>query len=180
ARILFARAANLVRSTELDLVLETELAEVLFWDGRPEEALMRADALVERAATAEDPLVALCARLHAGRLRSISWRAPDLRTGSGSVDDLAALVERALPLLEVADDPIALYIGYSVQGEIEQDRGRSDPALRAFERALDEAGRVGYQPPNLFGTIVSLRFSGSTPILELLAWLREVAAPRAP
>src|SRR5262245_20898452 len=168
ARSLFERAANLVPSSELDLVLETELAEVLFWDGRPDEALTRADALIERAATAEDSLAELCAKLHAGRLR--------LSTGSDSVGELGALVERALPLMEATDDPIALYIGYCVQAHVEQERGRNDLALRAFERAFDEAGRVSYQPPNLFGTLAFLRFSGSTSVAELLAWLDQVDA----
>src|SRR5262245_22986048 len=168
ARSLLERASNLVPSSELDLVLEDELADSMFWDGSPDKALARADALVQRAFTPKDSLAELCAKLHAGRLR--------LLAGSGSVEELAALLERALPLMEAADDPIALYMGRYVQGEIENERGRNDLALRAFERALDEAGRVGYQPPNLFGTLAFLRFTGSTSVGDILAWLDEVDA----
>jgi tetratricopeptide (TPR) repeat protein len=76
--------------------------------------------------------------------------------------------------MEAAGDSMALYVGYCAQGDIEEARGRVDAALEAYERAFAHAGRAGYQPSPMVGTLAYLRFAGSTPVTELLAWLDEI------
>ena len=56
AATLFQRAAALVPEPEVDLVVELELGDVLFWENKSDEALRRAEALVERASAAGDSL----------------------------------------------------------------------------------------------------------------------------
>ena len=67
---LLERAAGLVPTAELDLALETELGDALYWSGRGVEALRRADALAERAAAAGDRVGELCGRIQAGFIRA--------------------------------------------------------------------------------------------------------------
>ncbi len=66
---LFERAAALVPPTELDLALETDLGDALFWTGRRDDALRRADALAERASAAGDRVGELCGRIQGGVFR---------------------------------------------------------------------------------------------------------------
>ncbi len=51
---LLERAAALLAPDEIDLDLETELSDALFWMGRADHALQRADLLAERAAATGD------------------------------------------------------------------------------------------------------------------------------
>ena len=169
---LFQRAAALVPESEVDFVVELELGEVLFWKDRSDDALRRAEALVERASAAGNSLAELCARVHAGRLRALS--------DPNGMDDFAALVEEALPVIEAAGDPMALYVAYYARGDVEDARGYSDAALEAFERAAAHAGRAGYRPSQMLGFLAVLRFTGSTPVPEFLAWLDEVADGAGP
>ena len=98
---LFERAAALLSQSEIDLALETELSDVLFWAGRTDEALRRADALAARASAAGDRVGELCGRLHRAVLLV-----------DEEPESLASLVEEALPVFEDAGDDLALYIGY--------------------------------------------------------------------
>jgi len=54
-----------VPAAEFDLALETELGDALLWSGKSDEALLRADALSERAAAAGDEVGELCGRIRA-------------------------------------------------------------------------------------------------------------------
>ena len=158
---LFERAAALVPPTELDLALEIELGESLFWIGRADEALRRADALSERAAAAGDKVSELCGRIRA----AISRQALEPEVGTGT---LAALVEQALPVFHAAGNNLALYIAYDALSwvEVEWDGG-----LETSERAAVHAREAGHNPPGLVGSRAAGRFFGTTPISELLAWL---------
>ena len=69
ATSLLERAAEFVPPTEIDLALETDLVNSLFWAGRGEEAIRRADSLAERAAAAGDQVAELCGRVQAGAFR---------------------------------------------------------------------------------------------------------------
>ena len=62
---LLLRAAALIPPTEVDVALETELADALIWTGRSDDALRRAEAMAERAAAAGDRIGELCGRIHA-------------------------------------------------------------------------------------------------------------------
>ena len=163
AASLFERAAVFVPAPEIDLVLEDELANVLMWSGRSDESILRADALAERAAVAGDRVGELSARIQGGISR--------LEIEPQGAAELFALAEEALPLFEAVADELALYIAYSALGLVASIRGRSDEALEAYERAFAHAERAGYEPSSLVGTLAWVRFSGTTPVAELMAWL---------
>jgi class 3 adenylate cyclase/tetratricopeptide (TPR) repeat protein len=167
AASLLERAAGLLSESEVDLALETELSDVLFWSGRQDEALRRADALAARASDAGDRVGELCGRLQRAVLLA-----------NVEPENLASLVEEALPVLEGAGDDLALYIGYSALGEVSSLRGRLDASLTAYERAFAHAERAGHEPSSMLGVLAWCRFTGSTPVSELLAWLDEIE-PRA-
>src|SRR5205814_5264969 len=99
---LLTRAAALVPSDEIDLALEVDLIEALFWGDKGGDALRRAASLAERAAAAGDRIGALCGRIEEGALRT--WLEPE-----GATDRLAALLEQAVPVFEAAGDDFALY-----------------------------------------------------------------------
>jgi class 3 adenylate cyclase/tetratricopeptide (TPR) repeat protein len=163
---LFERAAALEPATGFDLALETELGIALLWTGRGDEALRRADALVERAAAAGDRVGELCGRIQSSTVGL--FLEPEGTTGK-----LAALIEGALPVFQAAGDDLALYVAYAALSELEITRARIDAGLEAFERAYAHAQHAGYVPPGSFGQRAFCRFAGTTPVPELLAWLDE-------
>ena len=151
---LFERAAALVPPGELDLALETELGDALFWTGRGDDALRRADALAERASAAGDRVGELCGRIQGGVFRI------DLEP-EGATSKLAALVEQALPVFQAAGDDLALYIAYDALGEMAITRGqmrRSAGRLRAGRRPRPAGG-----PPTawILGACALARFFGT-------------------
>ena len=80
---LLERAATLVRPDEFDLAIEIELGEALFWTGRADDALRRADLLAERAAATGDRVGEISGKIMAG----VSRR--NLRP-EGATEELAA------------------------------------------------------------------------------------------
>jgi class 3 adenylate cyclase/tetratricopeptide (TPR) repeat protein len=171
AASMYERAAGLVPTAELDLALEAELGEALLWTGRGDDALRRADALAERAATAGDRVGELCGRIQGGVFRI------DLEP-EGAAEKLSALVEQALPVFQAAGDDMALYIAYSALARVAEMRAQMGAALEAHERASAHARRAGYPPPGDLGTRAAFRFFGPTPVSALLSWLDE-NEPRA-
>ena len=118
AASLFERALALVPANQFDLALETELGEVLYWGGRGDEALRRAESLTGRAAAAGNQLGELC-----GRIREAALRV-NLETEDATAK-LATLMAEALPILEAAGDDVALYIGYSAFADVGHIRGHA-------------------------------------------------------
>jgi class 3 adenylate cyclase/tetratricopeptide (TPR) repeat protein len=167
---LFERAAALVPPADVDLALEIELGEALFWTGKGNEALRRADALTVRCSSAGDRVGELCGRLLGGMSRLNIEPA-------GATEELAALVEQALPVFQAAGNDLALYIAYEALGTVADLRGQRSACLEAVERAYAHAQRAGYHPPLILGNRASLRFFGMTPASELLAWLDENEPP---
>ena len=167
---LFERAAALSAPAEVDLTLESELGEALLWIGRGDDALRRADALVERASAAGDHIGEVCGMIQAGT------RGVYLGT-EGAAERLAALVEQTLPLFEAAGDDLALYIANSALAEAAEKRGQMDAGLEALERALTHARRAGHLPSSFLGGRAAFRFFGATPVSELLTWLNENEPP---
>ena len=51
--------------------------------------------------------------------------------------------------------------------------GRRDAALEAAERAVAHARQAGQLPPESIASRAGVRFFGTTPVSELLAWLDE-------
>jgi class 3 adenylate cyclase/tetratricopeptide (TPR) repeat protein len=168
---LLERAAALVPSDELDLALETEIGEALFWTGRADEAIGRADSLAERAGAAGDRVGEISGRIKADVLRLS-------RRPRGATEELAASIQRALPELEAAGDHLALYVAHSALTDVAQMRGKMDTALEAYERAYGHARQAGLEPAAGIGSLASFRYFGSTPASDLLAWLDE-NEPRA-
>ena len=162
---LLERAAALVPSTEIDIALEHDLLDALFWAGKGSEALTYAQSLVERTAAAGDRVSELSARIKEAVVR-ISFE-PE-----GATDDLAAIAEQAMPEFETAGDDLALYIGYSALGQVALMRARMDAMLDAYERAFDHAQQAGLVHEIVIGR-ASARFFGTTPVPELLAWFDE-------
>jgi class 3 adenylate cyclase/tetratricopeptide (TPR) repeat protein len=168
---LLLRAAALVPPAEVDLALETELADALIWTGRADEALRRADSVAERASATGDRVGELCGRIQAGTV--------GIYLGTeGATEKLAALVEQSLSLFEAAGNDLALYIAYSALAEVTSMRAQMDAALEASERAFAHARQAGHVPTGGIGALAGYRFFGTTPVSELLAWLDE-NEPRA-
>jgi tetratricopeptide (TPR) repeat protein len=92
----------------------------------------------------------------------------------GATEKLAALVEQALPVFDAAGDDLALYVGHSARARAAAERGRQDAALEAYERAFANARRAGHEPSSMVASLAWCRFSGTTSVSELLAWLDEV------
>jgi class 3 adenylate cyclase/tetratricopeptide (TPR) repeat protein len=163
---LFERAAALVAPAELDLVLESELIDALFWAGNSQDAMRRADSLAERASALGDRVAELCGKVQGGLFRlSVE---PE-----GAAEQLSALVEQALPVFQTAGDDMALYIAYSALAEVAGMRGQMGAGLDALERALVHARQAGHLPPQSSAARAYARFFGTTPVSELLAWLDE-------
>jgi class 3 adenylate cyclase/tetratricopeptide (TPR) repeat protein len=166
---LFERAAALVPPTELDLALETELGEALFWIGRGDETVRRADALAERASAAGDRVGELCTRIQGAVFR--------LYLEPNATEKLAALVDQALPVFQAAGNDLALYIAYTALGELTGMRAQMDATLEATERAFAHARQAGHVPAGIVGSRAAFRFFGTTPVSELLVWLDENEPP---
>jgi tetratricopeptide (TPR) repeat protein len=162
---LLGRAAALMPPGRIELALETELVDALYWSGRGAEALQHADALAERAAAAGDHVGELCGRIQAGLIRS------DLEP-EGATERLEALLVKALPVLEAARDDLSLCLAYEASAFVEFIRARGDAALRAFDRAAKHARHAGL-PHQLLGWRATSRLNGSMPVVELLTWLDE-------
>jgi class 3 adenylate cyclase/tetratricopeptide (TPR) repeat protein len=167
---LFERAAALVPPTDVDLALETELGQALFWTGRGDEALRRADALAERSSSAGDRVGELCGRL-LGDMSRLTLEPEE------ATEELAALAEQALPVFQAAGDDLALYIAYDALSTVASARAQLDAALEATEQAAAHAQRAGHVPPAIEGLRAAFRFFGTTPASELLAWLDENEPP---
>jgi tetratricopeptide (TPR) repeat protein len=166
---LLERAAAVGPAAGLDLALEIDLIEALLWVGKSSDALQRADSLTERGAAEGDRVRELAGRIEAGLIRT--YIEPE-----GATEELAALVEGALPVLHAAGDDRWLYSAYQALGKVANMRGQMDAALDAYERAADH----GRQAHLGFGWRAFFRLWGTTPLSEVLAWLDENESPERP
>jgi class 3 adenylate cyclase/tetratricopeptide (TPR) repeat protein len=162
---LLERAAALVPPAEIDVALESDLVDAMFEAGKGGEALRRAGSLAERAGAAGDRIGELCGRIKEGTLRT--YLEPE-----GATEELAALVERALPVFEAAGDELALYLAYLALGQVSNMRAQIDVGLEAYDLAAVHARQAGL-PHELVGWRSAMRFFGTTPVSEVLAWLDE-------
>ncbi len=164
---LLERAASLVPSGEIEVALETDLVDALFWAGKGGDALRRAESLAERAAAAGDRVGELCGRIKEGVCR-LYYLQPESAT-----EQLAALVDQALPVFQAAGDDLALYTGYLALGQVAHMRAQFDAGLEAYERAVTHARQAGL-PDELLGWRAGARRNGTTPVPVLLEWLDEL------
>ncbi len=162
---LLGRATALLPPGEVDVALETGLAGALYDNGRVDDAFRCLDALVERAAAGGDDVGELCGRLFAAMGRILVE--PD-----GANEELAALVEQALPVFQAAADDVALHLGYWALGIVASHGGKMDDALGAYERAAAHARHAGLSN-ELLGERAVAHMNGSTPVSSLLSWLGE-------
>jgi len=169
---LFERAAALMPEAEIDVALETDLADALFETGKGGDALRRADSLAERASAAGDRVGELCGRIKEGLFRI--FLEPE-----GATERVAAILEEALPVFQAADDDLALYIAYEALGQVANIRAQLDAGLEAYERASAHARQAGLRP-EFVAWRAAFRFFGTTPVSELLAWLDEQEARGGP
>jgi class 3 adenylate cyclase/tetratricopeptide (TPR) repeat protein len=167
---LLERAAALVPAAELDLALETELVDALAWIGRADDALLRAEALAERASAAGHRVGELCGRILADGFRV------DVGPES-TAEALSTLLEQALPVFLAAGDDLALYIAYSAVSELAFMRAQMKASLDAYELAVLHARQAGHPPPGSLGNRGACVYFGPTPVSELLAWLDQNEPP---
>jgi tetratricopeptide (TPR) repeat protein len=165
AASLLERALHLVPPNEIDLAAEVDLIESLYETGNLVRASERARAISERGAAAGDRVAELCGRIKEDFCRL--HLEPE-----GATDRLAAVVEQALPVFELAEDDLALYIAYTARGWVANMRAQMDARLEAFDRAFGHARRAGL-PHDFLGWRAGSRFFGTTPVPELLEWMDE-------
>jgi tetratricopeptide (TPR) repeat protein len=165
AASLLERASPLVPEGEVDLALEGDRLEALFWGGKAAEALRGAEELTARGSALGNRVVELFGKLKEGVFRL--FFKPE-----GAADRLAAVLEEAMPEFEAAGDNAALYSAHRALGLIMNMRGRNDELVDAFERAAYHAQRAG-RPYEFLGWRATGRFFGTTPVVDLLAFLDE-------
>jgi class 3 adenylate cyclase/tetratricopeptide (TPR) repeat protein len=162
---LLERVAALGPPYEIDLALEADFQDALFWGGRAEEALHRAESMAARAAVAGDRVGELCGKLQVGIARE--YLEPE-----GAVARLAALVGEALPVFQAAKHDVGLYTAYQALGAVEFEHAKTDASLEAYEQAAAHAARAGLTQEFLDWR-AACRFYGTTPISRIVAWLDE-------
>ena len=162
----FLERAIALTPDEIDLALETRLADALFWAGRGDDALRCADSLAARAAAAGNTVGELCGLLQAGIIRC--FLEPE-----GTTEKLTALLESALPALENTRNDVGLFIAYQAVGQVANTQGQMDAAFDAYDKAADYALRAGL-PDRFLAWRASFRLFGTTPVPALLAWLDEI------
>ncbi|MGE5434292.1 MAG: adenylate/guanylate cyclase domain-containing protein [Candidatus Doudnabacteria bacterium] len=168
---LIDRALALVPEGEIDLLLETDRLNTVFYSGEVQLAYEAAGALGERAAAHGDRIAERAAAIE--RTKFATFVNPE-----GAADELERLVNKALPEFEEAGDSLALYVGYFGQGAAAHLRGRMDEGREAMDRASALAEGLGL--PHLQAWVqpyrVATRFHGTTPLVEVIAWTDEQEA----
>ena len=142
--------------------------DAVFNSGRVRDAHGLAADAVARAVAAGDRAGELCARIRLGGLRG--YVEPE-----GAAEQLAAIVEEALPVFEASGNDFGLYVAYNGLQEVAFLWGKMDSARDALEQAAVHGERAGlpHLAVGLTAERGTARVFGSTPASELLAWLDE-------
>ncbi len=165
ARSLLERALDLHAPDDIDVPLELDLIDVLYWSGDAPAALERAERLAARTEAAGDRTAALTGALKAALVRS--WVDP-----TASTDVLRELLEAAMPQLEAAGDRVGLYTAWMARADLAFARAQADAALVAYQEA---ARHVAAPNATLLEWQAACRFWGTTPAGDILAWLDATA-----
>jgi class 3 adenylate cyclase/tetratricopeptide (TPR) repeat protein len=161
---LYKRALALAPRAEIDLALETELCDALFWAGSAGGAIQRATSLAERAAAGGDRVAELC-----GTIKQSLYR---MYVEPEASEQVTSAAQEALPVFEAAGDDVALYVAHHARGWAAFERALTDSAREAYELAADHARKAGLLH-ELLGWRAIFRLYSTTPVSELLAWLDE-------
>ncbi len=159
---LLERALELTRPTRLDVVLELDFAEALFRQSPTAAAV--AEAAVARAHAVGDEAGEALGRVGAAYYRTFFAADP-------AIDELEALIRRALPLLERAGDDAGLvHVWSALAYGVANWRCRFEDYAHASEQALHHARRAGQPISNLF-RLESALVHGPRPANEALRTL---------
>jgi class 3 adenylate cyclase/tetratricopeptide (TPR) repeat protein len=168
---LIERALALVPEGEVDLLLETDRLNTIFYSGDVQLAHDAAGELGERAVAHGDRLTERTAAIE--RARFATFVDPE-----GAAGELERLVDEELPRFEEEGNELALYVAYFGRGAAAHMHGRMDDGREAMDRASALAEGLGL--PHLQAWVqpyrVATRFHGTTPIPEVIAWSDEQAA----
>ena len=163
AAALLERALTLTRPYRLDLRLELELVEALYWTD-PERAVAIADLAAQRAAVAEDKADAALARTVAASVR--------MNRLEYSPDEVERLAREALPLLEAAKDDDGLAHVWYALAWVANMRQRYEDWAQAIETAMLHARRAGHPVFGVFTHMLATALAyGPRPADEALATL---------
>jgi len=165
---LLERGLSLTRPYRLDLRLEVELAQALYWTD-PARAVAVADLAAQHAAAAEDKADAALARTVAALAR--------MNHGQCSPDEVERLAREALPLLEAAEDDDGLAHVWYALAWVANMRQRFEDWAQAMETALLHARRAGHPVFGVFTLALAVALTyGPRPADEALAALDAVIA----
>jgi hypothetical protein len=168
AAALLERALSLMRPFRLDLRLELELADALYWTD-PARAVAVADAAAQRAAEPEDDADSALARTVAALAR--------MHSGQCSPEEVERLAREALPLLRAAEDDDGLVHVWYALAWVANMRQRFEDWARAMETALAHARRAGHPVLGVFTLALAVGLTyGPRPASEALATLDAVIA----
>ena len=165
---LLDRALNLTRPYRLDLHLEAELADALYWIDLP-RAIAVAAAAAEHATAAGNDVDVAFARTVAATAR--------FQNGQCSADELERLAREALPLLEAMDDDQGLVFIWHALAWVANMRQRFEDWAQAAETAMQYARRSGSAHPGPFTMMLAVPLAlGPRPASEALATLDAMLA----
>jgi tetratricopeptide (TPR) repeat protein len=168
AAISWLERAIALRPEPPDVGLELGRLQSLDRVGRFVDAHADAEALAERAAMVGDTVGELAARVKARTYRVHI----DPERHETVIDELATLLDHALPRLEAAADEGLLCHAYAALGEVFNVRARYDQAAAVYERAAACAAHAGL--PYAFLSHRSVfRLWGTLPVTRWLAWYEE-------
>ena len=168
---LIDRARALVLKGQIDLALEIDRLDALFFGGQARVAYESAGELAERAAASGHRVAELTARIEEGFFAL--FVKPE-----GAADRLEGLIQEALPELEQADDLLALFVIHRARGFVAHIRGQMDDEREALDQAVLLVRRLHltYYEASLLPMMGASRFHGTTPLPDVLAWFDEQEA----
>jgi tetratricopeptide (TPR) repeat protein len=171
---LLERALRLRSGSAQDLPLELDLADALFLSGRPADAETLLGDAAGRAAASGDGRAALLARLVRAQLEF------QIDPG-GKGAELRALAEEALPVFEQAADERGLMYAWIAIGHVEHTRCQFEARNAAFQRALDEATKLGDErsAQTLVGAIGPGYVFGRAAVADGLRWCASLQPEQA-
>jgi class 3 adenylate cyclase/tetratricopeptide (TPR) repeat protein len=172
---LLQRAAALVLDDEIEVSLDLDLVEALFYSGQVEESYRHAREAAERAAAAGERAAEFCCRLEEAMVR-VNF------DPEGATEQLGALAHEAIPLFEAARDDLGLYTAYHALASVGHMHAQMGAELEALDRALVHARRTGlpHHEARLTMWLGAARFHGTTPVPDALAWFDEQGARGSP
>jgi class 3 adenylate cyclase/tetratricopeptide (TPR) repeat protein len=170
AAVLLERALSHTRRYRLDLGLEMELVDALYW-ADPARGLAVADAAAERASELEDETGAALAATVAALAR--------LHLGQCPPDEVERLAHEALPLLEAAGDDEGLVHVWHALSWVANTRLHFEEWAYAAEMEMRHARQAGHPiGGRILGLAVALA-NGPQPAEEALAKVDTLIADHA-